>query len=91
MTNNGREQRKGTIKNPRFVVQLHLESMDFTKLPIQRNLMAEIKDGVLTYDEFHDEFLRIKAKPTKTQEDFQFLRDGMEVLKEDPKKLSRPK
>jgi hypothetical protein len=62
--------------------------MDFTKLPIKRNLVAEIKDRVITYEEFREEFLRIQAKPNKTPNDYQYLRDGMEVLKEDPKALS---
>lgn len=62
--------------------------MEFTKLPIQRNLVAEIKDGKLSYQKFADEFLRIRSKDDKTPEDYQFLRDSLEVFKNDPKELS---
>ncbi len=65
--------------------------MDFTKLPVKRNLVAEIKDRLITYGEFADEFVRIRDKANKTKNDYQYLRDSIEVFKQDPKVLSPTK
>lgn len=64
--------------------------MDFTKLPLKQNLVAKIKSGKLSYGKFAKDFLRIRSKKTKTLKDYQFLRDSIEVFKEDPKSFPSP-
>ena len=67
--------------------------MDFTKLPLKEDLVAQIRSKKITYRDFADKFceIRLKPKDTLTSDDYQFLRDSIEVFKLDPKEFSTRK